>query len=292
MLVEERLGIGGLSIVLRYAPPPEFQIVSETWAGELSPRNSANLEVAAYYGSSWGRRKLSSRVFVSGGAWVARKYGRKIHFALRDGHEVQYSRIWVDPIQRRAGIHLALPRRRAEPTVAVPHPLTFPSLHLLVMAALSNGQGIILHGCGVVDHGRGLVFTGSSGAGKSTMARLWDGHGLFLNDERVILTKQEGRYMVHGTPWHGEIDRYSLASAPLSAVFFLRQAPENEVRSLSDAPTVREISRHALLPYWDKQDLERSLEFLAGLAAAVPCRELSFRKEPEVVDFVRCAISR
>jgi len=291
VLVEERLGIGGLNIALRYMSPPQFQVIPEPWIESFRPQSSINFVVSAYFGSPWARRPLPPPVFASGGTWSARKQGPRIHFVLRARQDRQYARFWVDPVRRVAGVHLALPNRRGAPPVMAPHPFTFPTLHLLVMAALSSGRGIILHGCGLIDRGRGLVFTGSSGAGKSTMARLWEGQGVFLNDERVILTKPDGHYIVHGTPWHGEMDRYSSAGGPLSAVFLLKQAEKNEVRSLSEASAVREISRHALLPYWDREDLDASLGFLAGLVAKVPCRELRFRKEPGVVDFVRCAIS-
>ena len=71
-------------------------------------------------------------------------------------------------------------------------PLSTPLDELLYGALLARGRGAEIHGCGLIDaHGNGLLFAGRSGAGKTTMARLWqDVPGTtILSDDRIILRK-------------------------------------------------------------------------------------------------------
>ena len=52
-------------------------------------------------------------------------------------------------------------------------PLEYPLDELLVISLLGQGRGVEIHGCGVVDGSSGYLFVGQSGAGKTTIARLW-----------------------------------------------------------------------------------------------------------------------
>ena len=75
--------------------------------------------------------------------------------------------------------------------------------------------------CGLIDQSNGIVFAGTSTAGKSTTARLWDGlDGVrVLSDDHTILRKMEGQFRVYGTPWQGE-GGYALADdAPLKNLY-------------------------------------------------------------------------
>jgi hypothetical protein len=40
-------------------------------------------------------------------------------------------------------------------------------------------------------------------------------------------------------------------------------------------------------PFWDKKGMQCAMEFFNDLAAAVPCRELSFVPDSKVVDFIK-----
>ena len=71
-------------------------------------------------------------------------------------------------------------------------PLEYPLDELLLQGLLARGRGAEIHACGIADgSGRGLLFVGQSGAGKTTMARLWEGErGItVLSDDRIILRR-------------------------------------------------------------------------------------------------------
>ena len=54
------------------------------------------------------------------------------------------------------------------------YPLHYPLDELLMVHLLARGRGVEIHGSGIVDaDGYGTLFAGQSGAGKTTMSRLW-----------------------------------------------------------------------------------------------------------------------
>src|SRR5262249_20236905 len=87
-----------------------------------------------------------------------------------------------------AVIEVALNPRSFAPGRTV-DPLEYPLDELLVIHYLARERGLEVHACGVRDaDGRGYLFAGQSGAGKSTIARLWLGEpaATILSDDRVI----------------------------------------------------------------------------------------------------------
>ena len=163
-----------------------------------------------------------------------------------------------------------------------------PTLELLVLNYLAQGRGAILHSCAVARDGRGLVFVGESGAGKSTLGRLWaQEEGVtILSDDRAIVRKTGETFRVYGTPWHGEAAFSSPLGVKLERIFFLRHGEKNAVRAWMGTAAVSHLLTCSFLPHWDAGGMAFSLEFLAELAAAVPCQELTFTPDRRAIELV------
>lgn len=163
-----------------------------------------------------------------------------------------------------------------------------PTLELLVLNYLAQGRGAILHSCAVARDGRGVVFVGESGAGKSTLARLWaqEQRVTILSDDRAIVRKTGGAFRVYGTPWHGEAAFSSPLGVKLERIFFLRHGEKNAVRAWMGTAAVSHLLTCSFLPHWDAGGMAFSLEFLAELAAAVPCQELTFTPDRRAIELV------
>src|SRR5262252_1034241 len=122
--------------------------------------------------------------------------------------------------------------------------LEYPLDELLMMNLLALGRGVEVHACGVEDaDGRGYLFVGQSGAGKTTMARLWQkAHGIrVLSDDRIILRCLEGSIWMYGTPWHGEAKLASSTRTPLTQIFLLGRGANNEVVPVRAAEAVARL---------------------------------------------------
>jgi hypothetical protein len=170
------------------------------------------------------------------------------------------------------------------------YPLEYPLDELLFIHHLALGKGVETHACGMIDsRGNGHLFLGQSGAGKTTTARLWENEPgvTILSDDRVALRKMDGRLWIYGTPWHGEADFASPTRAPLSRVYFLEKGAQNESRTLGKTESVGRFTACSFLPFYSSEALDFTLAFFEDVATSVPCHELKFLPNREIVDFVK-----
>jgi hypothetical protein len=168
-------------------------------------------------------------------------------------------------------------------------PFYGPTVELLIVHFLAKGSGIILHSCGISRNGMGLLFVGESGAGKSTLARMWSQETgvTILSDDRIVVRKRGEEFWAYGTPWHGEAAFASPAGAKLERVFFLKHGEENSVAAVTGMDAVTRLVTSSFPPFWDSRGTAFSLDFLAELAASVPCEELTFTPDRRAVELVK-----
>jgi hypothetical protein len=169
------------------------------------------------------------------------------------------------------------------------YPLHYPLDEVFMVHLLSGGLGVELHGSGVVTaDGRGYLFVGQSGAGKTTLSRLWlQAPGVtVLSDERVIVRRRPDGLFMYGTPWHGDGHIATPGRVPLSRVFFLRHGPRNAVVPVGRTEAAARLFACGFTPFHDADGLAFSVGLLGDVGAAVPCDELSFVPDPSAVAFV------
>ena len=166
-------------------------------------------------------------------------------------------------------------------------PLEFPLAEVLMVCLMAQGRGLMVHACGLDDGGRGYLFAGNSTHGKSTMAGIWRDEATVLNDDRIVLRWREGRFWMYGTPWHGDYTGVSPMGLPLEKIFFLRHAADNQLRQVDGTAAASMLLARSFLPLWDAGGMAFSLDFCARVAQAVPCYELGFVPDHDVIDFVR-----
>jgi hypothetical protein len=170
------------------------------------------------------------------------------------------------------------------------YPLEYPLDELLMIHLLSGGKGVQVHACAVIDSlGNGLLFAGQSGAGKTTLAKLWrqEGEVVILNDDRIILRHTGGTLWMYGTPWHGEAGFAHPARVPLRRIYFLRHGQKNEIVSLQPAEAVGRLFAHSFPPFYSLAGLDFTLGFFEEVVTAVPCDDLRFLPDQRVIEFIR-----
>jgi hypothetical protein len=158
-------------------------------------------------------------------------------------------------------------------------------LHSLILA---ERGGFLLHAASAVCDGRAYLFSGVSGAGKTTMTRLAPADITLLTDEISYLRPGAGGYSAFGTPFAGELARSGEnCSAPVAALFFLEQGPSNQVDELSPAEGVRRLLRNTLFFAEDHDLVDKLFAAACDFVDTVPARRLTFYPDARVWDEIR-----
>jgi hypothetical protein len=169
------------------------------------------------------------------------------------------------------------------------NPLEYPLDELLMVNLLSLGKGVEVHACGLMTAaGDGYLFPGISGAGKTTMARLWEDvpGAVILSDDRIILRHLEGKFWMYGTPWHGEAELAAPVRVPLREILFLRRGSRNEVASLCQGEAAACLFPSTFPTFYSAAGLEFTLAFLEAVAGAIPCHDFFVVPDHHVIDFI------
>lgn len=163
-------------------------------------------------------------------------------------------------------------------------------VHSLILA---ERGGFLLHAASAICDGRAYLFSGVSGAGKTTMTRLAPADITLLTDEISYIRPSDGRasdhgYRAFGTPFAGELAKVGEnCAAPVSVLFFLEQGLENRVEELPAVEAVRRLMRNILFFAEDRSLVEKLFASACEFVDRVPIRRLTFYPDARVWDEIR-----
>ncbi|HLM81792.1 MAG TPA: hypothetical protein VK302_14395 [Terriglobales bacterium] len=161
-------------------------------------------------------------------------------------------------------------------------------LRILHSMILAERGGFLLHAASAICDDRAYLFSGVSGAGKTTMTRLAPADITLLTDEISYLRPSADGYAAFGTPFAGELAKAGEnRTAPVSALFFLEKGLENRVDELSSAEAVRRLMRNILFFAEDRGLTEKLFATACDFVGRVPIRRLMFYPDARVWDAVR-----
>lgn len=158
-------------------------------------------------------------------------------------------------------------------------------VHSLVLA---ERGGFLLHAASAIRGGRAFIFSGVSGAGKTTISRLAPSDVTLLTDEISYVREVGDDYRAFGTPFAGELGRpgENLA-APIAALYFLSKGVADVARPLASSSAARRLLRNILFFADDRALVEKLFLGACDFVSRVPSYELTFRPGAEVWDLIR-----
>ena len=174
-------------------------------------------------------------------------------------------------------------------------PLEYPIADLAVSGHINiNKIGIILHSACVSLGGKGYLFSGVSGAGKSTISELWqqDKDAEVLTDERVLIRELNGDLWAFGTPWHGTSEIHKNIGAPIEKIFFIKHGKENKATPISRTDAANRLMVRCFPTFWNREGMQFAVDFCARAVQAKACYELEFVNNESVVEYVKKLGSR
>ncbi len=164
-------------------------------------------------------------------------------------------------------------------------PLAYPMDGLLLYYLASINGDIMIHGAGISDNGYGYIFSGVSGAGKSTMAGLWKAAGaLVVHDDRLIIRKSENGYLIHNTPVY---ENEKPESARLDKIFLIGHGDSNQEDEIRGAVAVTSVLSNCIQHNWDRDMVDSALVSVRTLSETIPISRLKFLPDPGAISFIR-----
>src|ERR1035437_1756626 len=135
---------------------------------------------------------------------------------------------------------------------------------ILYYLTVINGD-IMIHASGVNNAGHGYIFSGVSGKGKSTMAKLWDDSGAkVIHDDRLILRNTGGGYRM----------------------FIIEHGAENMLIPLKGATAVTQVLANCIQHNWGADIIARLLGSISIMCGTIPTSKLFFRPDQNVIDLI------
>ena len=149
---------------------------------------------------------------------------------------------------------------------------------------LPRFDAMVFHAALISCDGKGYAFAAHSGTGKSTHTALWQQvfgeRVVFVNGDKPILRRKEGKWFAYGTPWRGKEKLGGDLSAPLHAICFLERGKENSIAPLESNSMIARLFGQVLMPE-DAQLAARFLELLDSLVTETPTYLLHCNMLPE-----------
>jgi hypothetical protein len=161
-------------------------------------------------------------------------------------------------------------------------PLEYP-LDGLILYYLTVIYGdIMIHASGVNNAGHGYLFSGVSGKGKTTMAKLWEDSGAkVIHDDRLILRAAGDSYKMFNTPVYANDQP---RESHVNKVFLIEHGLKNNMHPVRGAEAVSLVMSNCIQHNWSSDIIARLLESVSIMCNTIPIVRLSFQPNRNIID--------
>jgi hypothetical protein len=254
--------IGGLPIGIQSANRDFIAMLERRYAGFVAEPTGAGIrldvEIVAAVGDSADE---DLEVRYAGGRWTIN----------RGDFRAQW-----DPVSMRGCVRQAAYPYAIDSVMRIVHSLV-----------LAERGGFLVHSASAVRNGRAFLFSGVSGAGKTTISRLAPPDVTLLTDEISYVRRVGERYEACGTPFAGDLGKAGEnISAPLAGLYLLVQDRHNQARRIGGADAARRLLRNILFFADDASRVEQLFGSACEFVSRVPVYELTFQPDERVWDLI------
>jgi hypothetical protein len=254
--------IGGLPIRLRCDNPSFLQQIERRYSGYVTSSTDARFDFEIELAPPGAlSRDEDVSVTCDAGRWLMRRGDFRAEW---------------NPSTRRGRIQQTINPYSLDCVLRIVHTLL-----------LAREGGFLLHASSAIRNGRAFLFSGVSGAGKTTMARLAPPDAALLTDEISYVIPRDGRYFAVGTPFYGELSRAGEnLAAPIEALYLLAKGPENTIEPMMGSEAVRGLLGNILFFARDPEFVELVFGTAFDFVNRVPVRRLTFFPNPSVWELI------
>ena len=163
-------------------------------------------------------------------------------------------------------------------------PLLYPLGPIIMQYMVVNSDAIMIHAACVFDGKKGRIFSGFSGAGKSTMSKIWGEEGYqIINDDRLLIRRQGDDFFVHNTPMHYADNP---KCAPLNGIFLIHHSPENIIKNIDGAVAVSKVMAFCIQNNFDSTIVMNNIKTISDVCAKTPVYSLGVVPDKKIIDFI------
>jgi len=256
--------IGGISIALFVDDPAFVQLLLKRYAGFVNPTGDfqfrINIELVEQKTKFEHSQDL--KVEMEAGLWIFRRGDFRAEW---------------NPEMGKGKILQSANPYSADAVLRIVHTLI-----------LARQGGFLLHAASAVRGGRAFVFSGVSGAGKTTISRLAPPDTTLLTDEISYIRPDGNGYRAFGTPFAGELATPGEnVSAPVSTLFFLEKGKENRVENVFRDQAMRSLLRNILFFAEDAELVNLVFQSACNFVENICIRRLVFVPDQRVWETIR-----
>ena len=161
-------------------------------------------------------------------------------------------------------------------------PLEYPLDGLVLYYLTAINGDIMIHASGVNNSGRGYIFSGVSGKGKTTMAKLWDNTGArVIHDDRLILRNIRGTYRMFNTPVYSNDEP---RESSIDKIFLIEHGSRNEHIPVAGVSAISMVMANCIQHNWDQNIVARLIGSVSLMCTTIPVVRLFFRPDRNIID--------
>lgn len=255
---------------------PDYDLIINVSTGSATPHNEATRVFSAPYVEEIN----GTPVKVSDRFWTVYSHGDYIliNTTLPLSGSDKEALLTVRPGEKSWDLVIDTESDRVNP---FSYPLD--GLILYYLSAL-NGD-IFIHGSAVEHGGKGYLFSGMSGRGKSTIARLFSESGAkVIHDDRLIIRKDTGGgYKVYNTPvYEDEVS----SETRLTEIFLIEHGAENQLLEEGLTTALAGVMSNCIQHNWNTAHIGILTGALLQLVTDIPVKKLKFVPDSSVIDYL------
>lgn len=163
-------------------------------------------------------------------------------------------------------------------------PLEYPLDGLILYYLTAINDNIMMHASGIFHADHGYLFSGISGKGKTTLARLWENLGAkVIHDDRLIIRNINGIYRMFNTPiYKNDVP----GESPLNKIFIIEHGTENKIVPAKGASAVTLVIANCIQHNYDSEMIARFLGSVSIMCSIIPVATLFFKPDRSVIDYI------
>lgn len=142
-----------------------------------------------------------------------------------------------------------------------------------------HGWGLLIHSSCVVEGGKAYLFSGYSGAGKSTVAKLSMPRPLLSDEATIVKLNESGKALAYASPFRSELEmRADQKAYSLKGIYFLRQSQHVAAAPLSKGEGFLQLADKVFYWSYNPQETTKIFRLCRQLSERVPMFDLYFQK--------------